>query len=59
MAFHHSAAHAFELLARSHHHSSHYGTHSPGASFGGAWWMIPVGVVLGVGWVLVKRLRTR
>ncbi|WP_406219526.1 hypothetical protein [Streptomyces decoyicus] len=55
-----SGARAFELLARSRHHSSHYGghydSHSTGVSFAGAWWMIPVGVVLGVAWVFVKRL---
>ncbi|BDH15627.1 hypothetical protein HOK021_68060 [Streptomyces hygroscopicus] len=60
----HSGARAFELLARSHHHSSHYGghydSHTTGVSFAGAWWMIPVGVVLGVAWVFVKRrLRSR
>ncbi|WP_327704399.1 hypothetical protein OG530_24245 [Streptomyces decoyicus] len=59
----HPGARAFELLARS-HHSSHYGghydSHSSGVSFAGAWWMIPVGVVLGVAWVFVKRrLRSR
>lgn len=58
----HSGARAFELLARSHRHSSHYGGHydSPSTSFAGAWWMIPGGVVLGVAWVFVKRrLRSR
>ncbi|MGW9429771.1 hypothetical protein ACWHA1_17715 [Streptomyces decoyicus] len=55
----HSGTRAFELLARS-HHSSHYDSHSSGVSFAGAWWMIPVGVVLGVAWVFVKRrLRAR
>ncbi|MFF8787417.1 hypothetical protein [Streptomyces sp. NPDC015125] len=62
----HPGSRAVELLARSHHSShsishytshygSHYGTHSPGVSFGGAWWMIPLGTVLGVAWVFVKR----
>ncbi|MFG2531334.1 hypothetical protein [Streptomyces sp. NPDC048516] len=53
----------FDILARSHHsishYTSHYGghysNHSPGVSFGGAWWMIPLGTVLGVAWVFVKR----
>lgn len=54
----HPGSRAAELLARSHHSShygSHYGTHSPGVSFSGAWWMIPLGTVLGVAWVFVKR----
>ncbi|MFE1768551.1 hypothetical protein ACFW81_30610 [Streptomyces angustmyceticus] len=57
------ASRAVEILARSHHHTSHYtshyghyGSHSSGVSFG-SWWMIPLGVVLGVGWFFVKRLR--
>ncbi|MEU6332616.1 hypothetical protein ABZ851_36030 [Streptomyces sp. NPDC047049] len=59
----HPGPRAVDILARSHHsishHISHYGghydSHSPGVSFDGAWWMIPLGTVLGVGWVFVKR----
>ncbi|MEW1751974.1 hypothetical protein ACIQU1_29500 [Streptomyces angustmyceticus] len=58
----HAASRAVEILARSHHHTSHYtshyGSHSSGVSLG-SWWMIPLGVVLGVGWFFVKRLRAR
>ncbi|MFD5737810.1 hypothetical protein ACFWIY_34120 [Streptomyces sioyaensis] len=61
----HTGDHAYELLARSHHHStthkstshvSHYSTghHTPGVSFGG-WWMIVVGAVIAFIWVFAKR----
>lgn len=60
----HPGDRAHELLARSHHHYSHYSHYSTGHSSSsgissGGWWMIVVGVVIGVGWVVVKRrLRT-
>jgi len=56
----HPGDRAYELLARSHHHSSHVShystghTHSPGVSFGG-WWMIVVGAVIAFIWVFAKR----
>ena len=61
----HTGDRTYELLARSHHstthkstsHVSHYSTghtHSPGVSFDG-WWMIVVGAVIAFIWVFAKR----
>ncbi|MFJ6746717.1 MULTISPECIES: hypothetical protein [unclassified Streptomyces] len=49
---------AFELLARSHHRYSHH-TGNSGTSFAGAYWMIPLGIVIAIAWVAFKRLRSR
>ncbi|MCZ1008027.1 hypothetical protein [Streptomyces lydicus] len=58
----HPGPRAFDILARSHHsishytrhYGGHYGSSTSGVSLG-SWWMIPLGVVLGVAWVFIKR----